>query len=151
MASREQVSASNFFKFMAGRRKNHFNAQRYGNPRLGWPFPQSIATYDFLKNCYYWLWGNQARVETFFDLHPFDVVVINFIQTPRVFPYVNAAKRRNIPIIGMGGIQSAADAIEFIMAGATAVAVGTANFYDPLATIRIARELAGQPHFPNEK
>ncbi len=42
-----------------------------------------------------------------------------------------AAKAVKIPIIGMGGIQSAADAVEFLMAGATAVAVGTANFYEP--------------------
>jgi dihydroorotate dehydrogenase (NAD+) catalytic subunit len=37
-----------------------------------------------------------------------------------------------IPIIGMGGISSAADALEFMIAGATAVQVGTANFVDPL-------------------
>ena len=43
----------------------------------------------------------------------------------------DAAKAVKIPIIGMGGIQNAADAIEFLMAGATAVAVGTANFYEP--------------------
>jgi dihydroorotate dehydrogenase (NAD+) catalytic subunit len=36
-----------------------------------------------------------------------------------------------IPIVGMGGIMSAADAIEFMLAGATAVQVGTANFVDP--------------------
>jgi len=42
-----------------------------------------------------------------------------------------------IPIIGMGGIMNHEDAIEFILAGATAVAVGTANFVDPEATIRI--------------
>jgi dihydroorotate dehydrogenase (NAD+) catalytic subunit len=42
-----------------------------------------------------------------------------------------AAKAVKIPIIGMGGIQNAADALEFLMAGATAVAVGTANFYEP--------------------
>ena len=40
----------------------------------------------------------------------------------------------NIPIIGMGGIQSGEDAIEFMLAGATAVAVGTANFANPYAT-----------------
>jgi dihydroorotate dehydrogenase (NAD+) catalytic subunit len=40
----------------------------------------------------------------------------------------------HVPIIGMGGIATAEDAIEFILAGATAVAVGTANFYDPRAT-----------------
>ncbi len=48
-----------------------------------------------------------------------------------------AAKAVKIPIIGMGGIQSAADAIEFIMAGATAVAVGTANFYEPQTPLQV--------------
>lgn len=42
-----------------------------------------------------------------------------------------------VPIIGMGGIMNANDAIEFIMAGATAIAVGTANFANPHATIDI--------------
>ena len=42
-----------------------------------------------------------------------------------------------IPIIGMGGITSATDAIEFLLAGATAVEVGTYNFVDPTATIKI--------------
>lgn len=42
-----------------------------------------------------------------------------------------------LPIIGMGGIFSAADAIEFILAGATAVAVGSANFVNPLATMEV--------------
>ena len=44
----------------------------------------------------------------------------------------------NVPIIGMGGIATAEDALEFIMAGATAVSVGTANFYNPYATVEIA-------------
>ena len=48
-----------------------------------------------------------------------------------------AAKAVKIPIIGMGGIQNAADAIEFMMAGATAVAVGTANFYEPGTTLQV--------------
>jgi dihydroorotate dehydrogenase (NAD+) catalytic subunit len=47
----------------------------------------------------------------------------------------------NIPIIGMGGIQSADDVIEFFMAGASAVAVGTANFIDPLICPTIIDEL----------
>jgi dihydroorotate dehydrogenase (NAD+) catalytic subunit len=42
-----------------------------------------------------------------------------------------------IPIIGMGGIQGADDAIEFLMAGATAVAVGTANFYEPQTALQV--------------
>ncbi|MBQ2238572.1 MAG: dihydroorotate dehydrogenase [Lachnospiraceae bacterium] len=43
----------------------------------------------------------------------------------------------NVPIIGMGGIATWEDAIEFILAGATAVSVGTANFYNPTATVEI--------------
>jgi dihydroorotate dehydrogenase (NAD+) catalytic subunit len=41
------------------------------------------------------------------------------------------ARRVRIPVIGMGGIASAADVLEFLIAGATAVQVGTANFVDP--------------------
>ena len=47
------------------------------------------------------------------------------------------AQAVNIPIIGMGGIATAEDALEFIMAGATAVSVGTANFFNPYATEEI--------------
>ena len=48
-----------------------------------------------------------------------------------------AAHAVDIPVIGMGGISNAEDAIEFIMAGAAAVAVGTANFVDPAATAKV--------------
>jgi dihydroorotate dehydrogenase (NAD+) catalytic subunit len=48
-----------------------------------------------------------------------------------------AAQAVQIPIIGMGGISSPEDALEFIIAGATAVAVGTANFSDPSTVIRV--------------
>jgi dihydroorotate dehydrogenase (NAD+) catalytic subunit len=47
----------------------------------------------------------------------------------------------NIPIIGMGGIESAADVVEFFYAGASAVAVGTANFVDPFVCPTIINEL----------
>ncbi|HET6656081.1 MAG TPA: dihydroorotate dehydrogenase [Gammaproteobacteria bacterium] len=47
------------------------------------------------------------------------------------------ARRHNIPIIGQGGIASAHDAIEFLIAGASAVGVGTALFYDPLICAKI--------------
>jgi dihydroorotate dehydrogenase (NAD+) catalytic subunit len=47
----------------------------------------------------------------------------------------------SVPVIGMGGIESGADALEFLAAGATAVAVGTANFRDPLAAKRVRAEL----------
>ena len=48
----------------------------------------------------------------------------------------------NIPIIGMGGITNAADAIEMILAGATAVSVGTANFVNPKTTEQIVDGIA---------
>lgn len=47
------------------------------------------------------------------------------------------ARTVGIPVIGMGGIRSAEDALEFIMAGASAIQVGTANFFDPAVTIKI--------------
>lgn len=51
-----------------------------------------------------------------------------------VYQVANAVK---VPIIGMGGIMTAEDAMEFILAGATAVSVGTANFVNPYATVEI--------------
>lgn len=54
----------------------------------------------------------------------------------------DVAKEVKLPIIGLGGIYSGRDAAEFIMAGAWAVQVGTANFTDPMACPRIIMELA---------
>jgi dihydroorotate dehydrogenase (NAD+) catalytic subunit len=54
-----------------------------------------------------------------------------------------AAQAVRIPVVGMGGIATGVDAAEFLIAGATAVEVGTATFWDPQSPIRIARELAG--------
>ena len=47
------------------------------------------------------------------------------------------AKAVNIPVIGLGGISSATDAIEFLMAGASAIEIGTANFLDPAITVKV--------------
>jgi dihydroorotate dehydrogenase (NAD+) catalytic subunit len=52
-----------------------------------------------------------------------------------------AARAVTIPVVGLGGIATGADAAEFLIAGASAVQVGTANFWDPRAPERIAREL----------
>ncbi|MBM3878330.1 MAG: dihydroorotate dehydrogenase [Verrucomicrobia bacterium] len=60
----------------------------------------------------------------------------------------DAAKAVRIPIIGMGGIQSAADALEFLVVGATAVAVGTANFYEPQTALEV---IAGMREFLQRK
>jgi len=76
-----------------------------------------------------------------------------------------------IPILGMGGIRTGLDALQFVLAGASAVSVGTAVFNDPRAPLRVQQELAaalaergfasladavgygqrGLPHRPNEK
>lgn len=49
------------------------------------------------------------------------------------------AKAVKIPVVGLGGISSAKDAIEFLMCGATAVEIGTANFIDPAITVKVAQ------------
>jgi dihydroorotate dehydrogenase (NAD+) catalytic subunit len=53
----------------------------------------------------------------------------------------DASKAVRVPVIGMGGISTAADVIEFLLAGATAVQVGTASYWDPCATEKIVDEL----------
>ena len=49
------------------------------------------------------------------------------------------AKAVKIPVIGLGGISSATDAVEFLLAGASAIEIGTANFIDPTITIKVAQ------------
>ena len=77
------------------------------------------------------------------DIHKRKTVLANKIgglSGPAIKPVAvrmvyQTAKAVDVPIIGMGGIANGEDAIEFIMAGATAVAIGTANFSNPMATI----------------
>ncbi|MFR4715811.1 MAG: dihydroorotate dehydrogenase [Coprococcus sp.] len=61
---------------------------------------------------------------------------IHPIAVRMVYQVANAVK---LPIIGMGGVMNTEDALEIIMAGATAVAVGTANFHNPYATVEIIK------------
>lgn len=51
------------------------------------------------------------------------------------------AKAVKIPVVGLGGIMNATDAIEFLMAGATAIEIGTANFIDPTTTIKVIEDM----------
>lgn len=57
----------------------------------------------------------------------------------KVHQVYEVARKHNVPIIGQGGISSANDALEFLIAGATAIGVGTALFYDPLVCKKINR------------
>jgi dihydroorotate dehydrogenase (NAD+) catalytic subunit len=61
----------------------------------------------------------------------------------KVHQVYEVARRHNVPIIGQGGIASANDALEFLIAGASAVGVGTALFYDPLVCKKINAGVAG--------
>lgn len=61
---------------------------------------------------------------------------IHPIAVRMVYQVANAVK---LPIIGMGGVMNTEDALEMIMAGATSVAVGTANFHNPYATVEIIK------------
>lgn len=54
----------------------------------------------------------------------------------------DVAKAVKIPVVGLGGIMTAEDAIEFMMAGATAIEIGTANFIDPAATVKVKNGMA---------
>ncbi|MDD5327848.1 MAG: dihydroorotate dehydrogenase [Phycisphaerae bacterium] len=63
-------------------------------------------------------------------IKPIAVYMVN-----KVFNEVT--KERGIPILGLGGIRTASDAVEFIIAGATAVAIGTANFVEPNCAVKI--------------
>jgi dihydroorotate dehydrogenase (NAD+) catalytic subunit len=56
--------------------------------------------------------------------------------------YREVAKAAGVPVIGMGGIQYAGDALEFILAGATGLAVGTALFVDPGCVVGIQEGIA---------
>lgn len=52
------------------------------------------------------------------------------------------AKAVNVPVIGLGGIMNAHDAIEFLLAGASAIEIGTANFVDPAVTVKVANGIS---------
>jgi dihydroorotate dehydrogenase (NAD+) catalytic subunit len=60
----------------------------------------------------------------------------------KVHQVYDVARKHNVPIIGQGGITSATDAIEFIIAGASAVGVGTSLFYDPMSCKKINAGIA---------
>lgn len=79
------------------------------------------------------------------DIHKRQFVLANKtggVSGPAIHPIAvrmvyQAARAVKVPVIGMGGIASAADAIEMILAGASAVSVGTANFHDPAVTMEV--------------
>ncbi len=85
------------------------------------------------------LLGMSVDVDTF---RPKLARVVGGLSGPAIKPVAlrmvwQVASAVGIPVVGMGGIMTAEDAVEFMLVGATAVAVGTANFVDPTATIRV--------------
>ncbi|MDE6436084.1 MAG: dihydroorotate dehydrogenase [Muribaculaceae bacterium] len=82
---------------------------------------------------------------------PFLSTITGGLSGPAVKPVAvrmvwQVAKAVAIPVVGLGGICTAADALEFIMAGATAVQIGTANFLDPTVTIKVIEGLEEYCH-----
>ena len=83
------------------------------------------------------------------DIHKKAFVLANQtggVSGPAIHPIAvrmvyQAAQAVKVPIIGMGGISCAEDAIEFILAGASAVSVGTANFHNPSVTMEILKDI----------
>jgi len=80
-----------------------------------------------------------------FDTNTKKIIIKGGLSGPAIKPFalycVHRLKELKVPIIGMGGIMSGKDAYEFILAGASAVAIGTALLRDPYAPIRIIKEL----------
>lgn len=79
-------------------------------------------------------------------MRPYLSTVTGGLSGPAVKPVAvrmvwQVAKAVNIPVIGLGGITNGRDALEFIMAGATAVEIGTANFLDPAVTVKVIDEI----------
>ena len=68
-------------------------------------------------------------------IHPIVVRMVNDV-------YRSVARDAKVPVIGLGGVSNWRDAAEFILAGASAVAIGTALFIDPRAPLRVADGLA---------
>jgi dihydroorotate dehydrogenase (NAD+) catalytic subunit len=66
------------------------------------------------------------------------------IRPVAVYQVWEAAQTVRIPIIGMGGVESGHDALELMLAGATAVAIGTANFRDPLVHVHVRDAIAAE-------
>ncbi|MGB9720276.1 MAG: dihydroorotate dehydrogenase [bacterium] len=80
-----------------------------------------------------------------FDTQTKNVIIRGGLSGPAIKPFalycVNRLSQLKVPLIGMGGIMTGKDAYEFLLAGASAVAIGTAVLRDPYAPLRIIREL----------
>ncbi len=89
------------------------------------------------------LLGMAVDVETF---EPLLASVTGGLSGPAIKPVAvrmvwEVLRAVNIPVIGIGGITNVEDAVEFFLVGASAIAVGTANFIDPSSTIKIVQHL----------
>ena len=98
-------------------------------------FPEVIDQFEFRKNLVLQELENN-KIPFSFDAIIGRGGLVKPIAVRMVYQVAQAVK---VPIIGMGGIASAEDALEFILAGATAVSIGTANFFNPYATVETVR------------
>lgn len=82
-----------------------------------------------------------------YDVHKKQPLIKGGLSGPAIKPFalfcVDRVKDCGVPVVGMGGIMSGQDAYEFLLAGASAVAVGSAVLRDPYAPVRIMKELRG--------
>ena len=100
-------------------------------------------TYDLLPL------PTEAEARVFMEKRAFAAINVTIPYKQLVIPYCDEVDPKakaigavNIPVVGLGGIATGKDALEFIMAGATAVQVGAANFANPRAMETIADEMA---------
>jgi hypothetical protein len=78
-------------------------AGNFPDSRLGRPFPRSKTLLRLLYSLYYTTWYSEPQVEAFFDLYQPDTLVLYHVQVESIRPYVSAARRRKLPILGIVG------------------------------------------------
>ena len=107
-------------------------------PREGNDYPRSIDERNRICSLCLYSLGNIHDVSNIWrKLHDKCLVVFLSVKPVAVRMVNQVAKGVKIPVVGLGGICTAEDAIEFLMAGATAIEIGTANFLDPTVTVKV--------------
>ncbi len=85
------------------RKKREAVAGNYVDKKYGFPATESQTFFNWLYRTYYSLWDSKARTETFLRTNKPDLIVLYYIQSPQIKPYVIAAKKLGIPTLGVIG------------------------------------------------